>query len=149
MVPRKRGVLIQQIVGVVEDFDQRAFDGFEMNVLDCPMYLVVTLLLDVNNYLISSPVSGFSFLDGAAFAFTKHGRSNQYAEKQRHAERKKGSRLASCAEMGRSMLRSYKRIEFALCRHGCVMSSGLTRASNSSAVTKPSLMAASRRLMWE
>jgi hypothetical protein len=33
--------------------------------------------------------------------------------------------------------------------HGCVMSSGLTRASNSSALTKPSLMAASRRLMWE
>ncbi len=33
--------------------------------------------------------------------------------------------------------------------HGWVMSSGLTRASNSSALTKPSLMAASRRLMWE
>ena len=143
MVPLKGRRLVQQILRVVEDFDEGMLQRSAVIHFNCPLQVPIALLLDENDYLIATPVSGFFFVRTMTFAIAKNGWGDEHAGEQGCSKHPQSLNLGNPARLGRNVLRPYR---LAPQVHGWVMSSGLTRASNSSPERKPSFTAASRRL---
>jgi hypothetical protein len=59
---------------VVEDFDEGMLQGSAVRNFNDPFHFPMGLLLDENDNLIATPMSGFSFFGVATLAIAENGR---------------------------------------------------------------------------